>query len=43
MVGEGLRQPFLDQVLVQGFVGAAYASLVGIVLVGVTGQQSREP
>ncbi|MDA0329800.1 MAG: hypothetical protein O2958_12430 [Gemmatimonadetes bacterium] len=36
-VGEGLRQPFVDQVLIQGAIGAGYAALVGIVLAGLTG------
>jgi cell shape-determining protein MreD len=36
-VGEGLRQPFVDQVIVQGAVGATYAAAVGVVLVAVTG------
>jgi len=37
MVGEGMRQSFVDQVLVLGGIGAAYASAVGIALVAVTG------
>ena len=37
MVGEGLRQPFVDEVLLQGMLGAAYAAAVGIVLLTVTG------
>ncbi len=36
-VGEGLRQPFVDQVLVQGAIGGAYAAVVGIGLVAITG------
>lgn len=36
-VGEGLRQPFVDQVVIQGAVGAGYAAVVGMVLAGLTG------
>ena len=36
-VGEELRQPFVDQVLVQGAIGGAYAAVVGIGLVAITG------
>ncbi len=36
-VGEGLRQPFLEQVLVQGAINAVYAAVVGVVLTTVTG------
>ena len=36
-VGEGLRQPFVDQVVVQGAIGAGYAALVGLALAAVTG------
>ena len=36
-VGEGLRQPFVDQVIVQGAIGGAYAAVVGIGLVAITG------
>ncbi|HSM59770.1 MAG TPA: hypothetical protein VK849_03190 [Longimicrobiales bacterium] len=34
-VGDTFRQPFLDQVLAQGFVGGLYAALVGLILVEV--------
>jgi cell shape-determining protein MreD len=37
MVGEGLRQSFVDQVLVLGGLGALYASAIGIVLMTITG------
>jgi len=37
MVGESLRQPFVDQVLVQGLIGAVYAAVVGIIVLAVTG------
>jgi hypothetical protein len=30
LAGEGLRQPFSDQVLVQGGLGALYVALVGL-------------
>ena len=33
MVGEPLRQPFLDQVVSQGFVASMYAAAVGLVVV----------
>ena len=36
-VGEGLRQPFVDQVLVQGSISAVYAAAIGLVLAAVTG------
>ena len=36
-VGEGLRQPFVDQVLIQGAIGGAYAAVVGLVLVALSG------
>ena len=36
-VGEGLRQPFVEQVIVQGGVAAVYAAAVGVVLAAVTG------
>lgn len=36
-MGEGLRQPFVEQVVVQGAVGGAYAAVVGMVLVAATG------
>lgn len=35
--GEGLRQPFMDQVLVQGGIGAIYVALVGMALVALVG------
>lgn len=38
MVGEGLRQPFLNEVLVQGTVAAAYAALIGIALLALMGR-----
>lgn len=40
-VGEGLRQPFWDQVVVQGAAGATYSAIVGAVLVALAGL-SRE-
>lgn len=42
MVGEGLRQPFVDQILVQGVLGAVYTAIVGVVVLAVTGLW-REP
>ena len=37
MVDETLRQPFLDQVMLQGLIGGVYAAGVGIVLMALTG------
>jgi hypothetical protein len=36
-VGDGARQPFVDQVLVQGAIGGGYAAAVGLALVWITG------
>lgn len=36
-VGDSVRQPFLDQVVVQGGIAALYAAAVGFVLLEVTG------
>lgn len=36
-VGEGLRQPFFEQVLIQGAIGSVYAAAVGIALASLTG------
>jgi rod shape-determining protein MreD len=38
MVGEGLRQPFFSEVLWQGTVAAAYAAVIGSVLLSLTGR-----
>jgi hypothetical protein len=38
MVGEELRQPFVDQVLMQGAAGGAYAAAVGLVVVTLAGR-----
>ena len=43
MVGEGLRQPFVDQVLVQGTLGGIYAALVGILVMAATGLWREAP
>jgi rod shape-determining protein MreD len=37
MVGESLRQPFVEQVVVQGLMGGVYAAVVGLALLEVTG------
>ncbi len=37
MVGESLRAPFVEQVVVQGLIGGLYAALVGVLLLGITG------
>jgi rod shape-determining protein MreD len=43
MMGEALRQPFADQVLVHGLLGGAYAAAVGIVVMALSGlwQEAR--
>lgn len=41
MVGDELRQPFVDQVLVQGAVAGAYAALVGLVVVTLVGRPAE--
>jgi cell shape-determining protein MreD len=38
MMGDDLRQPFLDQVVVQGATGGMYAALVGLVAVMLIGR-----
>ena len=43
MVGEALRQPFVDQVLIQGLIGGMYAAIVGVVLLAVTGLRQEAP
>ena len=43
MVGEDLRQPFVDQVMVDGLVGAFYAAAVGVVVLAVTGLWRDRP
>ncbi len=43
MVGETLRQPFVDQVLIQGLIGGMYAAIVGVVLLAVTGLRQEAP
>ena len=42
-VGETMRQPFVDQVLVQGLVGGFYAAAVGIAVMAVTGLWREGP
>ena len=42
-VGEELRQPFVEHVLVQGAIGGAYAAAVGfclVILTGLSGEQA---
>jgi len=43
MVGESLRQPFVDQVAVQGLIGGMYAAVVGMVALVVTGLWQEAP
>jgi rod shape-determining protein MreD len=38
MVGEEVRQPFFDQVMVQGLIGGAYAAVVGLAVVTLAGR-----
>ena len=37
MVGESLRQPFVEQVVVQGLTGGVYTAVVGLGLLEITG------
>lgn len=37
MVGEALRQPFVDQVLVQSLIAGFYAAAVGVLVMALTG------
>ncbi|MEX2467137.1 MAG: hypothetical protein WD995_09505 [Gemmatimonadota bacterium] len=41
LMGEELRRPFTEQVLLQGLTGAAYAALAGVVVLVVTGFSSE--
>ncbi len=43
MVGEQLRRPFLDQVLVQGVIGGVYAAGVGILVMAIWGLWRESP
>lgn len=43
MVGESLRQPFVDQVLAGGLVGGIYAAAAGIGLMAITGLWREQP
>ncbi len=43
MMGEALRQPFTDQVVVQGFLGGVYAAAVGILVMAVSGLWRETP
>lgn len=43
MVGDALRQPFVDQVVVQGLLGAVYAAAVGILVMALTGLWREAP
>ncbi len=42
MVGEGLRQPFFAEVVLQGTLAAAYAALVGMFVLSVTGRMGEQ-
>lgn len=37
MVGDTLREPFVDQILVQSVLGGFYAAVVGVVIMAFTG------
>jgi len=43
MMGEAIRQPFVDQVVVHGFVGGVYAAAVGLVIMAVAGRWREVP
>lgn len=36
-VGEGMRRPFVEQVLVDGGMASVYVAIVGVLVVGLTG------
>lgn len=41
LVGDELRRPFLEQAVLQGFAGAAYAAVVGVAVLLVTGMSTE--
>lgn len=43
MMGESLRGPFLDQVVLQGFLGGLYAAGVGVIVMAFTGLWREAP
>jgi rod shape-determining protein MreD len=43
MVGDTLRQPFVDQVIVQGLIGGLYAAVVGIGVMALAGLWREAP
>jgi rod shape-determining protein MreD len=43
MMGPTLRPPFVNQVLVHGFVGGVYAALVGVVVMTIAGRWREVP
>ena len=43
VVGEALRQPFLDQVVAQGLLGGIYAAATGILVMALTGLWRETP
>lgn len=43
VVGDAVRQPFVDHVLVQGLLGGLYAAAVGILVMAVTGLWRENP
>lgn len=43
VVGDTVRQPFMDQVLIQGLLGGLYAAVVGIAVMAVTGLWRETP
>lgn len=43
VVGDAVRQPFLEHVLLQGLLGGLYAALVGLAVMAVTGLWREGP
>jgi hypothetical protein len=43
VMGEVIRQPFMDQVVVQGFLGGIYAAAVGILVMVFLGLWREAP
>lgn len=43
VVGEALRQPFLEQVIAQGLLGGVYAAATGILVMALTGLWREAP
>lgn len=41
LMGEALRRPFVEQVLLQGLTGAAYAAVTGLAVLALTGMSNE--